>query len=145
MATKFDEINSLFLSQIDDYGLAQSEDEVVEMVLSKYLLNGYIHVYSVMSDVNLDKDLAEFSRELTMIEKSLFAKAMKVEWIAEKLNSEELMRKSYGDRDYAAVQGVNYIKELNALHTTQKEELNRLKVDYTYNNDEMFKELLGNG
>lgn len=142
MKTKFDEVYSLFLSQIDDYGLAQSDVNVVEEVLEKYLMNGYLHVYSILGSVDLDSKESEFSRTLNMIEKLLFSKAMKLEWLGEKLNSEELMRKSIGDRDYNAVQGVSYIKELRGLYAAQESEIHRAKVDYTYNNEEMFKELL---
>ena len=141
-ATKFEGVYDLFLSQIDDYGLAQSEESVVEDVLQKYLLNGYLHIYSVLGDVNISTESKAFSRELTMIEKLLFAKAMKLEWVGEKLNSEELMRKEIGDRDYHAVQGVAYIKELRGLYAAHSEELSRSKIDYTYNNEDMFKELL---
>lgn len=145
MSTKFEDVYGLFMSQIDDYELSTSDNEDIEQVLTGFLENSFIHIYSVFTDVEIDKKSKEFSRTLTMFEKLLIAKSMKLEWLGEKLNSQELMCKSIGDRDYNAVQGTGYLKELRELYSKQEKEVKRFRIDYTYNNDAMIKELLGGG
>lgn len=139
MNTKFSEIYALFLSQIDDYELAQADEEDVNFVLRGYLNTGFVHIYDIFSDMDMLED--EFNQKLSMAEKLICAYAMKVAWQSEKLNSEELMRKAIGDRDYNAVQGNGYLKELRALNDSLRNELRQLKYDYTYNSKDSFGEL----
>lgn len=49
-----------------------------------------------------------------------------------KLHSADLMRKEIGDRDYKAVQGTNYLKELSKLDDKIEDEIRRYSVEYTY-------------
>ena len=141
MNTSFEEIYPLFFAQIDDYTFAQAEEESVLNELEKYLSNSYLSIYSIMQDLEIDFENKVFSRELVMIEKLIIAKAMAAEWLLKKLNSEELMVKAIGDRDYNAVQGYGYLKQLRVEYDAKIKDLDRSKIDYTYLNDEMSRDL----
>lgn len=137
MNTKFEDIFSLFFSQIDDYTFASASDELIQYELEKYLTNSYMSVYHMMGSLDIDFEGKEFSRELTMMEKIIFAKSMSAEWTLKKLNSEELMVKSIGDRDYKAIQGFTYLKQLREEYNSKLKDIDRAIIDYTYNNEDM--------
>lgn len=73
-----------------------------------------------------------FNADLTNTEQYILAKGMKKAWLSSKKFSADLMSKDIGDRDYKAVQGYNYIKELRSLDAELEEEIRRYGVQYTY-------------
>lgn len=134
MATKFSEIYSLFLSQVDDYELAMIKADEMDSVLKRYALSSMASLMGSMIEVDDDVDFENdtFKVELTFTEKSIFAKAMKLEWLREKKYSTELMQKAIGDRDFTAVQGYNYLKEIGAVEKELSKEIERHIIDYSY-------------
>lgn len=117
MATTFDELHDLFIMQVDDYELGLIELDDLNKVLDKYVLNGLLTIQEVSPTIFEELNVSErrFNVDLSMQINLLIAKAMKLEWVKEKLYSEELMRKSIGDRDYKAVQGTDYLREIQSL------------------------------
>lgn len=114
MATQFSEVYSLFLGQLDDFELASVDEDELDFVLRRYLVNSLPELSSSMIDLELiDFTLNDFGAQLSYIEKAIVAKSMKLEWLREKLNSADLMVKSIGDRDFNSVQGFNYLKEIS--------------------------------
>ena len=143
MATKFSDIYDLFLGQIDDYTIVELDDAEVEILIEKYLINGLITVYSQLSDtLDIDHAKKEFTSDLPLFIKILLAKSMKLEWVREKKYSEELMRKSIGDRDYKAVQGTDYLKQLTSVESELKKEIKRDLIDYSYGNTSLYGGLI---
>ena len=67
---------------------------------------------------------------------------MKLECVREKKYSEELMRKSIGDRDYKAVQGTDYLKQLTSVESELRKEIKRDLIDYSYGNTSLYGELI---
>lgn len=78
-----------------------------------------------------------FNADLTGNEQYILALGMKKAWLSSKKFSADLMSKDIGDRDYRAVQGFNYIKELRNLDLELEEEIRRYGVQYTYSIDEL--------
>lgn len=114
MATQFSEVYSLFLGQLDDFELASVDEDELDFVLRRYLVNSLPELSSSMIDLELiDFTLNDFGAQLSYMEKAIVAKSMKLEWLREKLNSADLMVKSIGDRDFNSVQGFNYLKEIS--------------------------------
>lgn len=139
MATKFSEIYSLFLSQIDDYDLIQVSEEEMDGVIEDYLRNCFVHLQHMMIEVtDIDFEGKTFNTDLNYIEKTLVSKAMKLEWVGGKKHSGELMRKSIGDRDYKAIQGVDYLKGLSDVEEKLRNEIDRIMIDYSYSKDDFF-------
>lgn len=133
MTTKFSDIYPLFLSQIDDYELAVISDEEMDSVLLKHLMNAVSSLQGSMIDLNqIDVEKRDFNSELSFIEKSLYTKAMKLEWVREKKYSAELMQKSMGDRDFTAVQGYHYLKELNNVEKDLAKQIKEELIEYSY-------------
>ena len=124
MNTKFSEVFSLFLGSIDDGELATISAEEMDYVLIRYLVNCIPSL--IEADFNADEidfEKQEFGTKLGFEERSLVAKAMKLEWVREKRYSSDLMQKAIGDRDFTAVQGDKYLKELGAVEKELQKEI----------------------
>lgn len=136
--TTFQEIYPLFLGQIDDYEIASlSSEEEASLYVEKYLLNGLPSLQNAFNDIteiNLEKKC--FGYELSYVEKALVAKAMKLEWVREKRYSLDLMRKSIGDRDFKAVQGTDYLKQLGIMEQNLRYELRDEIIRHSYSKDD---------
>ena len=143
MATKFTEIYELFLPQIDDFQLVQLDDEEIEIYIEKYLINGLITVNSsVFNTLDVDIKNKTFKEDLPFAIKLILAKSTKLEWLKEKKYSEELMRKSIGDRDYKAVQGTDYLKQLTSVEKNLREEIERDIIKYSYSDRSYYGDML---
>lgn len=143
MTTKFSEISDLFLAQIDDYELADLDEEEIDIVVEKYLINGLLTVQSSISDFeDVDLEKKQFNTTIPLAEKIILAKTMKLEWVSEKKYSEELMRKSIGDRDYKAVQGTDYLKTLTSVEDGLRKEIKQLIINRSYKGEDYYGTLL---
>lgn len=134
MATKFSEIYTLFLGQIDDYELANVEKDELDAVLIRYMINAISNLQDSMHDMDnvVDIENETFNVKMGFTEKSIIAKSMKLEWLREKKYSAELMQKSIGDRDFTAVQGYNYLKEMNLVEKDLAKQVRDYLIEYSY-------------
>lgn len=124
MATSFDEIIGLFLSQITDYELFGMERDEVAMTAETYLIRSLVNVQELETDVeDIDMTLKQFNADLSIVEKIIISKSMKYEWLQDRIYREDLMRQNIGDRDYHSVQGTGYIESLRALSNNLKKEI----------------------
>lgn len=123
---------------VDDYELGLVSDDELNEVLFEYLDQARsLHFPQCKKNLELITEnlgVGEFHEDLTSQEQYILALGMKKAWISPKLNFADNMTKSIGDRDYKAVQGTNYIKELSKLDAQIKEEIREYAVSYTYNN-----------
>jgi len=138
MSTSFIQINKKFLGLVDDYELGLIEDIELNEVLFNYLdLAKSLYFPQCKKDLEnyTETDgVGEFAEDLTSQEQYILALGMKKAWLSSKLNNADLMRKEIGDRDYKAVQGTTYIKELSKLDAQIEDEIHRYAVAYTYKN-----------
>lgn len=126
MATKFSDMYSLFLSQITDYEMGGLEREELELVASNYLIRALINIQEIETDImDIDEENQVFNNDLTLPEKLIIAKSMKLEWVRDRIFQEDLMRQNIGDRDYRAVQGTAYLDSLRVLANQLSEEVRR--------------------
>lgn len=126
MATKFSDMYSLFLSQITDYEMGGLEREELELVASNYLIRALINIQEIETDImDIDEERQVFNNDLTLPEKLIIAKSMKLEWVRDRIFQEDLMRQNIGDRDYRAVQGTAYLDSLRVLANQLSEEVRR--------------------
>ena len=126
MATKFSEMYSLFLSQITDYEIGQLSREDVEKVSYTYLIRGLINVQEIETDImDINEEAQEFNNDLSLPERLIIAKSMKLEWLRDRIYQEDLMRQNIGDSDYRAVQGTAYLDSLRVLANQLLDEIRR--------------------
>lgn len=123
---------------IDDYEFGLITDEELKEILFEYLDTAR-SVYFPQCKKDLEKltvelGNGEFEEDLTSQEQYILALGMKKAWLSPKINNADLMSKAIGDRDYKAVQGTSYIKELSSLNEKIDDEIRRYAVEYTYKN-----------
>lgn len=136
MATKFTEVYDLFLSQVDDNELSQVDADEFDYVLERYLINCFPDLEESMFDLNsIDMENKNFGIDLSIFEKSIISKSMKLEWLRQRMNSAELMVKSIGDRDFNSVQGFNYLKEISSLERELKKDIRNYVLKNSYRED----------
>lgn len=132
MSTPFESIYQKFLIEIDDYELALIDDESLSETLRGYLSSASgLHFKKCRKDLSKVDDVG-FLETLTLEEEHILALCMKKVWLSSKLMNADLMRKEIGDRDYKAVQGTGYIKELRTTMASLDKEIENATVDYTY-------------
>lgn len=138
MATSFQSIYSKFLLLIDDYELNLITDEELNEVLFGYLdMARSLYFPQCTKDLEAlteNAGVGEFQDDLTSQEQYILALGMKKAWLSSKLNNADLMSKDIGDRDYKAVQGTPYIKELSKLDAQLDSEIRNYGVSYTWKN-----------
>jgi hypothetical protein len=138
MATPFQSIYKKFLGLIDDYELGLVTDDELNEILFGYL-DLAKSLYFPQCQKDLEKyteqnGIGEFHEDLTAQEQFILALGMKKAWLSPKLNNADLMAKAIGDRDYRAVQGTSYIKELSKLDKQIEDEIERYTRAYTWKN-----------
>ena len=65
--------------------------------------------------MDINEETQEFNNDLSLPERLIIAKSMKLEWLRDRIYQEDLMRQNIGDRDYKAVQGTAYLDSLRVL------------------------------
>lgn len=121
---------------IDDYELGIPTQEELNEILFEYLDQArslyFPQCKKDLESLTEDMGLGEFSEDLSSQEQYILALGMKKAWLSPKLNFSDNMTKEIGDRDYKAVQGTNYLKELSKLDEKIEDEIRRYAVAYTY-------------
>lgn len=134
MATSFHEIYKKFLGLVDDYELGLVSTEELNEVLFGYLDKArslhFPQCKKDLEEITENMGIGEFKADLTSQEQHILALGMKKAWISPKLNSADLMAVAIGDRDYKAVQGTSYLKELSKLDAQIEDEVHRYAVQY---------------
>lgn len=138
MATSFSSIYRKFLGMIDDHELSLVSDEDLQEILWGYLDKARsLYFWQCEKDLEQVEEFlgeGEFLETLTSQEQHILALGMKKAWLSSKLNNADLMTRAIGDRDYATVQGHQYIREMMALDKLIEDEIHRYAVIYTYRN-----------
>jgi hypothetical protein len=138
VATPFSSIYTRFLRLVDDYELALPPEEELNEILFGFLdMARSLYFPQCKKDLELitEQDgVGEFTEDLTSQEQYILALGMAKAWISPKVKNADLMSKSIGDRDYKAVQGTSYIKELSKLEKQIEDEVDDYARRYSWKN-----------
>lgn len=152
MATLFTSVYLKFLAEIDDYELGLVSNDELNNICFNYLDKARAMYFpqckkdlddvtiQLQSEIDglepinaeVDRIVGQFNEDLTNREQYILALCMKKAWLSSRLYSADLMSKDVGDRDYKAVQGTPYLKELGNLDKSIEEEIHKYAVEYTY-------------
>lgn len=138
MATPYSDIFTVFSSLITDYSFVELEESDLTTLLTIYLHSSctkFSKCNKDLSDRTEATSLAEgtFNFDLTDMEVLILANYMIDEWLSPKLNTSDLLKQILGTKDYNLFSSANQIKELRALREDTRDEINRLIIDYSYN------------
>lgn len=134
MATPFNEIYSLFLSQITDYNLATLPTELLEENMQLWLLGALGYFSNCSQDLtNFDLDEKAFNVDLNHNEKLILAKLMLSTYLDTHLIKEDLLKQNLNSKDYRMYSPANQIKALIEIKIRINSEVNMLMSRYSYN------------
>lgn len=138
MATPYNEIYSMFLSDIRDKKLVNmlSPEEMGD-ILEDYLLEAAdLHFKKCAKDLSArDSENKSFDADLTNEEKRILAKGMKSKWLSSNfVANEQLLNARLTTKDYKIFSPANQLKTLLNLDAENKRELKALITRYLYDN-----------
>ncbi|WP_144509965.1 hypothetical protein [Bacillus sp. FJAT-22090] len=134
MATPFNEVYPLFLSQVTDYELAVMDEVALEDNLQLWLMSSIGFFSNCKHDLSdFDLSLNQFNVDLNHLEKQILSKFMVVVYLDTHLIKEDLMKQSLNSKDYRMYSPANQIKALIDLKSKINSEANTLMSRYSYN------------
>lgn len=141
--TYYEEVYKAFLNSVDSYDLYQMDNDELEERLYGYMDAGRVALETYISADFFDDDVEakRFNFKMKRYEIILLAKSMKLEWIREQKHSQELMRKSIGDRDYSSTQGYQYLDRLQSMEKQLSNEIRTTVNRIEYANQELYGDM----
>ena len=141
--TYYEEVYKAFLNSVESYDLYQMDNDELEERLYGYMDAGRVALETYISADFFDDDIEakRFNFKMKRYEIILLAKSMKLEWIREQKHSQELMRKSIGDRDYSSTQGYQYLDRLQAMEKQLSNEIRTTVNRIEYANQELYGDM----
>lgn len=141
--TYYEEVYKAFLNSVDSYDLYQMDNDELEERLYGYMDAGRVALETYISADFFDDDIEakRFNFKMKRYEIILLAKSMKLEWIREQKHSQELMRKSIGDRDYSSTQGYQYLDRLQSMEKQLSNEIRTTVNRIEYANQELYGDM----
>lgn len=134
MATPFNDVYTLFLSQITDYELAVMEETSLEENLQLWMMSAIGYFSNCRQNLSqFDLTTQQFETDLTMVEKQILSKFMVVVYLDTHLVHESLLKRELNSKDYRMTSGDNKIRALTALKAQIHSEANTLMSRYSYN------------
>jgi len=136
MATPYTIVTTSFLNKISDAYLITMSDEELGIQLLKFLNSAVPKFKKCKKDLSL-RDASGFSKDLTDEEIEILANLMVVEWLRPQVNHLELLKQALNSRDFHMFSQSQHLKELQALRKDARQEISKLLVDYSYNNNSL--------
>lgn len=131
MSTSFNEVYDVFLSQINDIVFI-SNDTDDELKL-RYLKNSIPRFAKCKADLTDRTDL-QFNSDLTDEEVLILGTLMVIEYLKPQIATLENLKQSVGSRDFSMTSQANHLNSLIRLKRDILRDINKLIIDYSYNN-----------
>lgn len=133
MATPFNDVYNLFLSQVTDKSLEKIPEISLKANLQLWLMSATGFFSNCRQDLtDYDLELNQFNVDLTMIEKQILAKFMVVVYMGTHLIHDSLLKEHLNSKDYRTHSPANKIKALIEIKSQTNTEANTLVSRYLY-------------
>lgn len=134
MATPFQDVYDLFLSQITDYELAVMEETSLDENMLSWMKSAIGFFSNCRHNLyDFDTTTQQFNDDLTINEMQILSKFMVFSYLDTHLIKEDLMKQSLNSKDYRMYSPANQIKAIQGLKESVSAEANLLKSLYSYN------------
>lgn len=134
MATRFEEIYDIFLSQINDPVFIENDED--DQLKYRYLLNNIPRFSKCKKDLS-DRDEEKFNIELSDEEKLILGTLMVIEYLNPQIMSLKDTQQFLNSKDFKLSSQSNHLDKMLTLQAQKRREVNKLIIDYTYNNAKM--------
>ena len=136
MGTSFSTIYDTFLNKITDDLYTVMSLEEVEMDLEKFLDAAVVRFEFPKIDVkSRDNMIAMFYNDLGYDEIEILAELMKMEWIKRQINTIEITKMKYSDKDFKLTSQANHLAKLLELKKEQESDIRKLQRLYGRRNE----------
>lgn len=134
MATSFEEIYDVFLSQISDVEFIEMDTN--DEFKYRYLLNSIARFHSCKSNLK-ERTNKEFTSELTDQEILILGLLMTVEYLSPKIISLKNLEQVMSTRDFSMTSQAAHLKQLLDMKKDKQDEVERLITYYSYVNTDL--------
>ncbi|MNH66535.1 hypothetical protein D3C73_185680 [compost metagenome] len=134
--TLFDDVYDIFLSQISD-PVFMEQDQTDELKY-RYLLNSIPKFRKCKSDLS-KRDATSFEETLTDEELQVLGSLMVIEYLTPLIISIENLKQFMSTKDFTMTSQAAHLKQLLDIREVRKKEVDKMIVDYTYNNGDLGK------
>lgn len=132
--TPFSEIYDVFLSQVSDPVFM--EKDIGDELKYRYLLNSIPKFKKCKKDLS-DRTSDQFNVVLTDEEILILGTLMVLEYLNPMIISLENIKQFMNSKDFYISSQANQLKQLMELREMKRREVDRLIIDYTYNNGKL--------
>lgn len=136
MATNFEEVYDVFLSQINDAKFINTDAD--NLLKYRYLLNSIARFPKCMIDLKKRSETS-FVEELTDQDILILGNLMVVEYLSPKIISLKNLEQTMSTKDFSMTSQAAHLKQLSDIKKDKQSEMNKLMIDYTYLNSDLRK------
>ncbi|WP_211749690.1 hypothetical protein [Paenibacillus sp. Marseille-Q4541] len=134
MSTTFDEIYDVFLSQISDPIFMERDQD--NSLKYRYLLNSIPRFKKCKKDLQLRTETS-FIEKLSDEEQLILGSLMVVEYLNPLITSIRNIEQFMSTKDFSMTSQAAHLKQLLDMKENKKLDVNKLILDYTYNNGDL--------
>lgn len=134
MSTTFDEIYDVFLSQISDPIFMERDQD--DSLKYRYLLNSIPRFRKCKKDLQLRTETL-FIETLSDEEQLILGSLMVVEYLNPLITSIRNIEQFMSTKDFSMTSQAAHLKQLLDMKENKKLDVNKLILDYTYNNGDL--------
>lgn len=127
-------IYDIFLSKVSSYTLSSDDitAEEIDEELFGYFDSARTLFYKCKNSLETNEEKTVILSVLTPFEKAIIVKLMRVEYLAPKVLSDEVILQSLSDKDFKIHSQANQLRELSLLYGRLKKEADKMITEYTY-------------
>lgn len=139
--TFYSEIFDYFLNKISDYDLLKNfEEKDILKLCNMYLKSSIAFFTKCKKDLSKRNDQEQmFLIELDQLEIEILSSLMVIEWIKPYVNNRLNLSAILGDKDFKIFSQANHLKTLSDLQKSLQDEIERLYMQYTWNDYDLSK------
>jgi hypothetical protein len=132
MSTPYSSVFSAFLSKITDPMYTELEQTDVENQLVLILNNSLIFFkYPKIDIFDKNDDTKVFNKTLNYDEVQIISNLMVLQWIEQQINSLELLRQKFTDREFKLTSQAEHLKNLISLRESTEKKCAKLMREYS--------------
>jgi hypothetical protein len=131
LATSFEKIYDCFWSQISDPVLLKKDTD--DALVFRFLQNSIPKFKRCQKDLSRRNE-SEFEEDLSDEEILILGTLMVIEYLNPQIITLENIKHAMGSRDFNLSSQATFLQSLISLRDMKKSEVNKLIIDYTYNN-----------
>lgn len=130
MSTTSDEIFEVFTSKLSDYRYLEYTDDELKGEFGRLLRNAMSRFYTCDKLTSYNKDLKEFSEELSYDEIDILSELMVLFWMAREVNNIERFKDRLSSKDFQNHSKANLLDKVLNSKKDKSNEVDKIMAEY---------------